>query len=122
MLENRVWCAEHIDVLEEAIRHRASVHGDISNHTELTSDTSIPKHSEDEIYELKIRQIREDYFRDIDDGMSEQHASAKKISAEKTALKPYKQQLRRQGTGDLLYVSGPFSQLPCVKMDRSQTL
>ncbi len=67
-----------------------SVYDDTSNYTGLTSDVLIPKHSEDEIYELKIREMREEYFRDLDDGMLEEHASAKKISAEKTALKFYK--------------------------------
>jgi hypothetical protein len=87
MLENRNWCADNIDVLEDAIHHRASIHADISNHTDVTSNVSIPKHSEDEIYDLRIRQIREEYFRDLDEGMSEQHASSKKISAERTPLK-----------------------------------
>jgi len=90
MLQNREWCNEHINVLEDAILHRVSTHGDTSNHTDLSSDVLIPRHSEDEIYDLKIREIRDEYFRDLDAGMSEQHASAKKISAEKTALKCYK--------------------------------
>jgi hypothetical protein len=67
-----------------------AVHHDLSNHNDLNSDVQIPKHSEDEIYDQKIREIRAEYFRDLDEGMSEQHASAKKISAEKTALKFYK--------------------------------
>jgi hypothetical protein len=82
MLENRNWCGEHINVLEDAIHHRMSVHHDISNHNDLNSDVLIPKQSEDEIYDMKIRQIREEYFRDLDEGMSEQHASSKKIAAE----------------------------------------
>ena len=47
MLENREWCGEHINVLEDAILHRIHVHHDLSNCNDQNSDVLIPKQSED---------------------------------------------------------------------------
>ncbi len=90
LLENRMWCIDHITVLEDAIRAREIINNDTSRFAAPGSHRSIPKYTEDEMYERKLRRINEEYLKDLSDGMLLKQAEAKKISAEAIALKNYK--------------------------------
>ena len=90
LLENRMWCIDHITVLEHAIRARETINNDTSRLATPGSDRSIPKYTEDEAYVLKLREISEEYNQDVNDGMPLRQAEAKRISAEAIALKNYK--------------------------------
>jgi hypothetical protein len=90
LLENRDWCINHTNVLQNAIRSRVIDYGDISNFSIPSTDPAIPNFCEDEVYDSRIRQIHVDYLKDLDDGVPESHAELKKISAERIALREYK--------------------------------
>jgi hypothetical protein len=90
LLENRDWCINHINVLQNDIRSRVIDNGDISNFSIPSADPTIPNFCEDEIYESRIPQIHADYLKDLNDGVPESHAETRKISAERIALREYK--------------------------------
>ncbi len=69
LLENRDWCVNHINVLQNAIRSRVIENGDISNFSIPSTDPAIPNFCEDEVYDSRIRQIHADYLKDLDDGV-----------------------------------------------------
>ncbi len=88
--ENQTWCMEHINTFDQAIALKENVDHDTSRFATYVTNKSIPKFTDDEEYEIKIHNIRADYLKDLEDGMSSRQAEQKKISAEALALNNYK--------------------------------
>ena len=69
LIENRMWCIDQINTLENAIITRERVNNDTSRFAKPGSHKSIPKYTEDEMYEQQLIQIKEEYLKDLNDGM-----------------------------------------------------